>query len=156
MNDWSSYVSSSDLTDRSVSADAISPFVSLSREDFRGFARRLDASSMFVAKLRDRQIVPDTLTPGFRKRVADDLHAPLDVVVAHFAAAQGGAAGPQFYKADGKPNSGGRPTFEEAVRSSGFSAAHTRALLAPSSMEDRESVVSGKRVADRGEAGGWR
>jgi len=117
-------------TDRSVSADAINPFASLSREDFRGFARRLDASSVFVAKLRDRQIEPDTLTPGFRKRVADDLHAPLDVVVAHFAAAQGGAAGPQFYKADGKPNSGGRQTFEEAVRSSGLSEAQQRALLA--------------------------
>lgn len=117
-------------TDRSVSADAINPFASLSREDFRGFARRLDASSVFVAKLRDRQIEPDTLTPGFRKRVADDLHAPLDVVVAHFAAAQGGAAGPQFYKADGKPNNGGRQTFEEAVRSSGLSEAQQRALLA--------------------------
>lgn len=117
-------------TDRSVSTDAINPFASLSREDFRGFARRLDASSVFVAKLRDRQIEPDTLTPGFRKRVADDLDAPLDVVVAHFAAAQGGAAGPQFYKADGKPNNGGRQTFQEAVRSSGLSEAQQRALLA--------------------------
>ena len=117
-------------TDRSVSADAINPFASLSREDFRGFARRLDVSSVFVAKLRDRQIEPDTLTPGFQKRVADDLHAPLDVVVAHFAAAQGGAVGPQFYKADGKPNNGGRQTFEEAVRSSGLSEAQQRALLA--------------------------
>ena len=117
-------------TDRSASADAINPFASLSREEFRGFARRLDVSSVFVAKLRDRQIEPDTLTPGFRKRVADDLHAPLDVVVAHFAAAQGGAAGQQFYKADGKPNNGGRQTFEEAVRSSGLSEAQQRALLA--------------------------
>src|SRR3546814_668546 len=43
-------------TARSVSADAINPFASLSREDFRGFARRLDASRVFVAKLSDRQI----------------------------------------------------------------------------------------------------
>lgn len=118
------------VTDRSVSTDAINPFVSLSREDFRGFARRLDANSVFVAKLRDRQIKPDTLTPGFRKRVADELRAPLDVVVAHFAAAQAGAASPQFYKADGKPNNGGCQTFEEAVRSSGLSEAQQSALLA--------------------------
>lgn len=116
-------------TDLSV-ADAVNPFGSLSREDFRGFARRLDANSVFVAKLRDRQIKPDTLTPGFRKRVADDLHAPLDVVVAHFAAAQAGSAGSQFYKAVGKPNNGGRQTFEEAVRSSGLSEAQQSALLA--------------------------
>ena len=76
------------------------------------------------------QLQPSTLTPGFRKRVADDLRAPLDVVVAHFAAAQGGTAGPQFYKADDKPNNGGRQTFEEAVRSSGLSEAQQRALLA--------------------------
>lgn len=117
-------------TDQSVAADAINPFASLSREEFRGFARRLDASSVFVAKLRDRQIKPDTLTPGFHKRIADDLRAPLDVVVAHFAAAQAGAVGPQFYKADGKPNNGGRQTFEEAVRSSGLSEAQQSALLA--------------------------
>jgi hypothetical protein len=110
--------------------DAINPFVSLSREDFRGFARRLDANSVFVAKMRDRQIKPETLTPGFRKRVADELRAPLDVVVAHFAAAQAGAASPQFYKADGKPNNGGCQTFEEAVRSSGLSEAQQSALLA--------------------------
>lgn len=117
-------------TDRSVSTDARNPFASLSREDFRRFARRLDANSVFVAKLRDRQIKPDTLTPGFRNRVADELRAPLDVVVAHFAAAQAGAAGPQFFKADGKPNDGGRQTFEEAVRSSGLSEAQQSALLA--------------------------
>ena len=117
-------------TDRSVSAYAINPFASLSREDFRGFARRLDASSVFVAKLRDRQIEPDTLTPGFRKRVADDLRAPLDVVVAHFAASHGGTAGPQFYHAYDRPNNGGGQTFEEAVRSSGLSEAQQRALLA--------------------------
>lgn len=116
--------------DLSVSTNAINPFALLSREDFRGFARRLDANSVFVAKLRDRQIEPDTLTPGFQKRVADDLHAPLDVVVAHFAAPQAGAARPQFYKADNKPNNGGRQTFEEAVRSSGLSEAQQSALLA--------------------------
>ena len=85
---------------------------------------------MFVAKLRDRQIEPDTLTPGFRKRVADDLHAPLEVVVAHFAAAQGGAAGPQFYKADGKPNNGAARPSRRPCGSSGLSEAQQRALLA--------------------------
>lgn len=113
-----------------ASTEAVNPFVSLSREDFRGFARRLDANGVFVAKLRDRQIAPDTLTPGFRKRVADDLRAPIEVVVAHFAAAQAGGARGQFFKADEKPNSGGRQTFEDAVRSSGLSEAQQAALLA--------------------------
>jgi hypothetical protein len=115
---------------RSSSADSPNPFAALSREEFRAFAKRLDANSVFVAKLRDRQIDPTTLSPGFRQRVADDLCAPLDVVVAHFAATQGAAARPQFYKADGKPTNGGRQRFEEAVQSSGLTEAQQRALLA--------------------------
>lgn len=116
-------------TDRPSTA-AVNPFSALSREEFRGFARRLDVNSVFVAKLRDRQIDPDTLTSGFRQRVANDLHAPLEVVVAHFAAAQGVGARSQFFKADGKPTDGGRQTFEDAVRSSGLTEDQQRALLA--------------------------
>lgn len=117
-------------TERSSSGEAVNPFASLSRDEFRAVARRLDANSVFVAKLRDRQIRPDTLTQGFRKRVANDLTAPLDVVVAHFAAAQAIGAHSQFFKADGKPNDGGRQSFEEAVRSSGLTEDQQRALLA--------------------------
>lgn len=115
---------------RPSATETINPFSTLSREEFRGFARRLDVNSVFVAKLRDRQIDPDTVTSGFRHRVANDLHAPLDVVVAHFAAAQGAGARSQFFKADGKPTDGGRQTFEDAVRSSGLTEDQQRALLA--------------------------
>ena len=115
---------------RPRSTDAANPFASLSRTEFRDFAKRLDANSVFVAKLRDRQIDPGTFTPGFRKRVSDDLRAPLDVVVAHFAATQTAGASAQFFKADGKPNEGGRQSFEEAVRSSGLTEAQQNALLA--------------------------
>lgn len=62
---------------RTPSTDAVNPFALLTRYDFRDFAMRLDVNDVFVAKLRDRQIEPDTLTPGFRQRVADDLRAPL-------------------------------------------------------------------------------
>lgn len=110
--------------------DPVNPFAALSRDEFRAFAGRLGANGVFVAKLRDRQIEPDTLTPGFRQRVAENLCAPLDVVVAHFAAAQGAGARAQFFKADGKPTNGGRQDFADAVRSSGLSEVQQRALLA--------------------------
>lgn len=114
----------------SMSGDAANPFVALSREEFRAFAKRLGANSVFVAKLRDRQIEPGDLTPGFRLRVANDLRAPLDVVVAHFAAAQSVGGRGQFFKSDGQPTNGGRQSFEDAVRSSGLSEAQQAALLA--------------------------
>lgn len=115
---------------RPSGTDAPNPFVALSRDEFRAFAKRLDANNVFVAKLRDRQIDPTTLTVGFSQRIADDLRVPLDVVLAHFAAAQGVGARSQFYKADGKPTNGGRQRFEEAVQRSGLSEAQQRALLA--------------------------
>lgn len=111
-------------------ADAVNPFASLSRDEFRAFARRLDVNSIFVGKLRDRQVEPQDLTPGFQQRVADDLCVPLDVVVAHFAAAQVVGMRGQFFKADGQPTNGGRQSFGDAVRSSGLSESQQAALLA--------------------------
>jgi hypothetical protein len=111
-----------------ASADAPNPFVGLARQEFRALAERLNANAVFVGKLRDRQIDPRTMTPGFQRRVAEELKAPLEVVVAHFAARQAASAR-QFFKAEGKPSAGGQQTFEEAVRSCGLSEAQQQALL---------------------------
>ena len=109
-------------------ADAPNPFSGLPRNEFRDFAARLKANVVFVGKLRDRQIDPATMTLGFQIRVADELKAPLDVVVAHFAARQAAPTG-QFFKAEGKPSTGAQQSFEEAVRSSGLSEAQQKFLL---------------------------
>jgi hypothetical protein len=113
---------------RAAVADAPNPFLVLPRSEFRGLAGRLNANAVFVGKLRDRQIDPATMTPGFERRVAEELKAPLDVVVAHFAARQAAPTG-QFFKAEGKPSSGVQQSFEEAVRSSGLSEIQQRFLL---------------------------
>ena len=109
-------------------ADAPNPFSGLPRNEFRAFAARLNANAVFIGKLRDRQIDPATMTPGFQRRVADELKAPLDVVVAHFAARQAAPTG-QFFKAEGKPSTGAQQSFEEAVRSSGLNEAQQKFLL---------------------------
>jgi hypothetical protein len=104
------------------------PFAVLDRTAFRRLAARLNANTVFVAKLRDRQIDPDTMTTGFRKRVAEELGVPLDVTVAHFAAQAEGQA-PQFYKAEQKPVAIPRQSFEDAVRSSGLTVEQQRYLM---------------------------
>ena len=109
-------------------ADAVNPFVGMSRSEYRAFAARLNANAVFVGKLRDRQIDPSTMTPGFQARVAEELTAPLDVVVAHFSERQAAPAG-QFFKAEGKPTTGTQQSFEAAVRNSGLSEAQQRFLL---------------------------
>jgi hypothetical protein len=108
--------------------DAPNPFSGLSRGEFRGLATRLSANAVFVGKLRDRQIDPVTIPPGFRARVADELKAPLDVVVAHFAGRQPIPTG-QFFKADGKPTTGAQQSFDEAVKNSGLTPAQQAYLL---------------------------
>ena len=112
-----------------AAAEAPNPFAALSRAEFRAFAERIGANAALVAKLRDRQIEPGTMTDGFRQLVAAEIAAPLDVVVAHFAARHTTPQGRQFFKADGKPNADLRQSFADAVRSSGLSEEQQRRLL---------------------------
>jgi hypothetical protein len=111
-----------------ASSSVENPFAALDRTAFRGLANRLKVSTLFVAKLRDRQIDPNTMTTGFRKRVANELSVPLDVVISHFAA-QSEAQPRQFYKAEQNPTTVARQSFEEAVRSSGLTEEQQRHLM---------------------------
>jgi hypothetical protein len=109
-------------------ASTENPFSGLDREGFRRLANQLNANVLFVAKLRDRLIDPNTMSTGFQKRVANELSVPLDVIVAHFAAqAEGGAR--QLFKSEQKPTADRQQSFEEAVRSSGLTPEQQRDLL---------------------------
>lgn len=111
-----------------TSVQPSNPFTSLDRTAMRQAAQQLHANSVFVMKLRDRQIRPETMSDGFRRAAADAAKAPLNVVIAHFAGQQTLAAG-QRYKSDVKPTAGPMETFEDAVRSSGLSPEQEAYLL---------------------------
>lgn len=104
------------------------PFAALDRTQFRAVVNGLHANNLFVTRLRDREIDVSTMTEGFRRRVADELRTPLEIVVAHFSQV---AQIPerQFYKADQKPEVRKKCSFEEAVRNSGLSEEQQRYLL---------------------------
>lgn len=120
---------STSLADRDLSAtDIVNPFVSLDRTAFRSLGTRLGANTVFVAKLRDRQVDLSGMSDGFRRKVADELRAPIEVVVAHFAAGQA-LTGRQFFRAEGKPEAGEKQSFADAVRSSGLTEDQQRLLL---------------------------
>lgn len=104
---------------RMTAGDEPNPFLGLSRAEFRALATQLNANTVFVSKLRDRQIDPATMPQAFRMRVAQELNVPLEVMVAHFEAAPVIPSG-QFFKSDSKPHSVIQQSFEEAVRSSGL------------------------------------
>ena len=112
-------------------AEAVAnPFARLSRDEFRAYTTTLRANSVFVMKLRDLLIEPDTIIshPGFCKAAADGLNIPLEAIIAHLHA-QPVMPAQQRFKADEKPVVPKRETFEEAVRSSGLTPEQQRRLL---------------------------
>lgn len=114
---------------RRPTAQAPNPFQGLSRAQYRALIRKLGANATFVNKLRDRQIDENTMTQGFKQRVAQDLEVPVEVVLAHFAASAAVGVG-QHYKAEGKPSADQVESFKQAVRNSGLAPEQQRALLA--------------------------
>ena len=106
------------------------PFAALDRSSFRALAARLNANGVFVAKLRDRQIDPNTISAGFHDRLAKELNVPIEAVVAHLSAPVEMRVRHQFYKSEDKPELGVRQSFSDAVRSSGLRDDQQQYLLA--------------------------
>jgi hypothetical protein len=104
------------------------PFAVLDRTAFRVLVNSLCANNLFVSRLRDREIDVSTMSAGFKRRVADELNAPLDLVTAHFSA-EAQIDRRQFYKAEKKPEVSRKTSFEEAVRNSGLTEEQQRYLL---------------------------
>lgn len=114
---------------RSAASSAQNPFALLTKEEIRSFTARLHANRVFVMKLRDRDIDSDSMTDGFKQRVADELNAPLDLVVAHFAASSKIQPETRF-KSETKPQTGTKQPFEDAVRNCGLTPEQQAYLFA--------------------------
>lgn len=104
------------------------PFSALDKAAIRKLARGLNASNLFVMKLRDCEVRDDTITEGFRRRVSEELQVPINVLAAHFAA-EATVHTASRHKSDEKPSAQPKQTFEEAVRSSGLTEEQQRYLL---------------------------
>jgi hypothetical protein len=104
------------------------PFLSLKRTEVRSLVERLDVSTVFLIKMRDRQIASHTIPPAFERRVAEELKVPLHTVTAHFAAQAEIQQGARF-NANQKPEVSAKQTFEEAVRGSGLTPEQQKHLL---------------------------
>ena len=111
-------------------AASTNPFSSLSTEAFRAYAATIGANSIFVMKLRDGRIEPESIyaRPGFCRVAADGLDMPVESLMAHVRSGPTVSA-QQLHKSDEKPIAPSRETFEEAVRSSGLTPEQQRHLL---------------------------
>jgi hypothetical protein len=110
------------------SYEAVNPFAHLSRDKYRSIAQNLNVNTVFLSKLRDRQVVATSIPAPFQRRLAAEVDVPIDLLVAHLCAAPGALHG-QLYKADKKPSNQAQQSFEEAVRGSGLDPEQQKALL---------------------------
>lgn len=118
---------SRDASTRSTNVQ--NPFEVLDRSAFRALVNGLHANNLFVSRLRDREIDVNTMTEGFKRRIADELSAPLELVAAHFSG-EARIERRQFYKSEEKPQVSRKTSFEEAVRNSGLTEEQQSYLLA--------------------------
>jgi hypothetical protein len=116
------------ISDAKANTESSNPFASLDRVEIRALGKRLNVNTVFILKLRDRLINADTMTEGFKRRVADELKTSLGIVVAHFSARPIVAMN-AHYKAEQKPVAATKQTFEEAVRNSGLTSEQQASLL---------------------------
>lgn len=117
---------------KGVSANKISPnpFATLDRAAFRVLAGKLNVNNVFVIKLRDRQIAPETIPKRFRDHLAQELKVPPDILMGHLHAVGQPQIQGQYYKAANKPQFDAKQTFSEAVKTSGLTDEQQRFLLA--------------------------
>jgi hypothetical protein len=90
---------------------------------------KLDVSPLFLKRVRDREISPNTIPVGFIRRLATEL-TELENEVTHFLAGRTQIAANARFKSDVTPTVGRQITFEEAVRSSGMTHEQQTRLLA--------------------------
>ena|ERR1700722_12549654 len=108
----------------------LNPFAALDRAAFRSVVQRLNVSTAFVIKLRDRQIVPGTIPKRFTDHMAQELEVPPGVLMDYLNARGQPQIQGQYYKAANKPQLDAKQTFSEAVKTSGLTDEQQRYLLA--------------------------
>lgn len=117
---------------KGMSANEVSPnpFATLDRAAFRVLAEKLNVNNVFVIKLRDRQIAPETIPKKFTDRLALELKVPPDILMGHLNALGQSQIQAQYYKAIDKPQWYVQQTFSDAVKTSGLSDEQQSYLLA--------------------------
>lgn len=105
------------------------PFLALDVGAMRQLAKELDANTVLINKLRDRQILAETIPAAFSQKVAARLGVPVEILRAHLAVKQTGQFQAQYFKAIKKPELRPQESFEAAVRSSGLTLEQQQRLL---------------------------
>ncbi|QCF26125.1 hypothetical protein [Hydrocarboniclastica marina] len=119
---WSTFQSMLRPEDPASTAPSamVNPLSSLDKQQFKELARELNVNRLFLSLLRDNAIQVATIPRQFLASLAELLNIPIEglqrVLVAPTTISEG-----VRYKASGKPGSGDKITFEEALTHSHLS-----------------------------------
>lgn len=126
---WSNFQSMLSPEDpASASSSKINnPLSKLSSQGFRELARELNVNRLFLTQLRDCTIYVATIPQKFLALLANQLDISVEDLRQALESSPTIATG-QRYKASGKPSTGAKITFEEALTHSQLSDAQKAAL----------------------------
>jgi hypothetical protein len=109
-------------------AATVDPFASLTVDDWRAVARRLDVPRQVVTALRERRVSRASIPRRFFGRLAEAVSSSVAQLELSWGPAQLAAA--RSYKADGKPTVGEQVTLEQVLIDADVPAEKRARLLA--------------------------
>jgi hypothetical protein len=95
-------------------AEPANPFAKLNTSGFKAIARSLDVSNLFLMRVRDRAINAATIPARFVEKLASELGATAQAVIAYLQGPPGMVSGHAF-RSSVKPSVGEQITFDVAV-----------------------------------------
>ncbi|WP_434668039.1 hypothetical protein P5W99_36625 [Paraburkholderia sp. A3BS-1L] len=102
--------------------------ISLGKPAYKGLAVRLGINTVVLNQLRDREIEPATISQRFRRRLATEFNVSIEAIL-QFLSLPSAVSPTASFKADDKPQSTSKESFEHALMHSGLSEDQIKSLL---------------------------
>lgn len=105
------------------------PFTKLNPTAFRSLAKKLDVTNLLLVRLRDRAIDAATIPRRFVEKLATELGATADAVMAYLSSPPGMVSNHSF-RSIGKPTVTAQISFEQAIETSQLTQAQQETIKA--------------------------
>lgn len=117
------------MVHQAQSVTAENPFAKLNPTAFKALAKRLDISNLLLIRLRERAIDAATIPGRFVQRLATELGATADAVLAYLRNPPGMVSS-QSFRSSVKPAVTAQISFEQAIETSQLTPVQQEALKA--------------------------
>lgn len=105
------------------------PFLSFDRKNYRSLALKIGVNTVFLSKIRDRQIDPTTIPVRFMKHLAEQMHISSEKLKKYLFEIPLNSCSGQFYKSQSKPEFYVQQSFDDAIQQSALTDDLQKKLL---------------------------